>query len=117
MHPTIGALLLLVPFAPGSPAAAQPADCDTDARPGDTIQMALDVAGRRGVPKGITGQVYVAVPVTPGMACRGSRAPEDVLHGQPGDALRGPPAIDLLRGTIPPPRTPHVSVEQLPGQP
>jgi hypothetical protein len=167
MHPAIGVLLLLLPYALGRPAAAQPADCSTDAGPGDAIPLALDLAGRRGVSKDIGGQVYVAVPATPGMACRAPREPpRDVLHGAPGgpqrgalavvrprdsdgapcrgvrsaaggqpprppedvlrgqaggDALRGPPASDLLRGAAPPPApppgTPHVSVEQLPEQP
>jgi hypothetical protein len=38
------------------------------------------------------------------------RASDDLLRGQAGDALRGPPARDLLRSGV---GTPHVRVEQL----
>jgi hypothetical protein len=52
------------------------------------------------VPSGTTGQAYVNVPLAPpGIACRDAPArPSDVLHGEPGDLLRGP-------------GTPHVTVE------
>jgi hypothetical protein len=64
--------------------------------------LALDLAGRNGVPSRTTGQAYITVPLTPpGMACHDAHAPpSDVLRGEPGDLLRGP-------------GTPHVQVEQL----
>ena len=96
------AILLLVSTSCG--AAAQPADCPTAPEPssGPTLPLALDLAGRTGVPSGTTGQVYVTVPLTPpGMACHDAHPPpSDVLRGEPGDLLRGP-------------GTPHVQVEQL----
>ena len=82
-------------------AAAQPADCPTEAVTGPVLPLALDLAGKRnGVPPGTTGQAYVAVPlIPPGIACRDAPTrPPDVLHGEPGDLLRGP-------------GTPHVKVE------
>jgi hypothetical protein len=72
--------------------AAQPADCPTEPSAGPMLPLALDLAGRTGVPFGTTGQAYVAVPLTPpGIACRDAPTrPSDVLHGEPGDPLRGP---------------------------
>jgi hypothetical protein len=88
--------------------AAQPADCPTDHVAGPTLPLALDLAGRPGVAKGVGGQAYVDVPMgPPGVACReASRPPRDVLRGEPGDVL-GPRSPDLLRG----PGTPRVWVE------
>ncbi|MDR3535564.1 MAG: hypothetical protein P4L71_03600 [Acetobacteraceae bacterium] len=105
-HLFILALLLLAPLA----LRAQPADCPTAPADGPTIPLALDLAGRPGVPAGTTGQAYVAVPAgQPGYACQSTRPPPtDVLHGEPGDVLHGPPSRDLLRG----PGTPQVRVEQ-----
>ncbi|HME19807.1 MAG TPA: hypothetical protein VKI44_00315 [Acetobacteraceae bacterium] len=90
--------LLLVVVSRG--AAAQPADCPTEPSAGPMLPLALDLAGRTGVPSGTTGQAYVAVPLTPpGIACRDAPPPpRDVLRGEPGDLLRGP-------------GTPHVKVE------
>ncbi len=81
-------------------ASAQPADCPTEPPSGPMLPLALDLAGRTNVPSGTTGQAYVAVPLAPpGIACRDApRPPADVLHGEPGDPLRGP-------------GTPHVTVE------
>jgi hypothetical protein len=81
-------------------AAAQPADCPVEPSSGPTLPLALDLAGRSGVPSGTTGQAYVSVPLTPpGIACHDAPArPTDALHGEPGDLLRGP-------------GTPHVTVE------
>ncbi len=94
------ALLLLLSASCG--AAAQPADCPTESSSGPTLPLALDLAGRNGVPFGTTGQAYVTIPLTPpGIACHDAHPPpSDVLRGEPGDLLRGP-------------GTPHVQVEQL----
>ena len=100
--------LLLVGVAP-LVAAAQPADCPTASPSGPMLPLALDLAHRPGVRKGVTGEAYVGVPLRPpGMACEDTPAPpRDGLRGEPGDVLGGPPLPDLLRG----PGTPHVSVE------
>jgi len=93
------AILMLVAASRG--AVSQPADCPTEPTSGPTVPLALDLAGRRNVPPGTTGQVYIDVPLTPpGIACRDLRArpSPDVLRGEPGDLLRGP-------------GTPHVHVE------
>jgi hypothetical protein len=97
MRRVLAGLLLTVGL---SGAAAQPADCPSEPSSGSTLPLALDLAGRRGVPAGTTGQVYVGVPLTPpGIACHDAPPPpSDVLHGEPGDLLRGP-------------GTPHVTVE------
>jgi hypothetical protein len=81
-------------------AAAQPADCPSEPSSGQTLTLSIDLAGRSGVPAGTTGQAYVGVPLAaPGIACRDAPPlPSDVLHGEPGDLLRGP-------------GTPHVKVE------
>jgi len=101
------AALLLMTFAPWG-LAAQPADCPSAPPTGPMLPLALDLAGRPGVPKGVTGQAYVAVPMSaPGTACQDAPpAPRDTLRGEPGSIL-GPPSHDLLRG----PGTPHVQVE------
>jgi hypothetical protein len=80
--------------------AMSPADCPTEPASGPMLPLALDLAGRSGVPAGTTGQAYVAVPMAPpGMACHDALPPPaDVLRGEPGDLLHGP-------------RTPHVDVE------
>lgn len=91
-------------------AGAQPADCPQPPPSGPGVPLSLDLAGRPGVPSGLTGQAYVQVPVDQpgGYACEDRRPPpQDVLRGHPGDALRGPPSPDLLRG----PGTPWVEVE------
>lgn len=97
-------VLLVVPCA----AIAQGANCQTEAAPGATLPLSLDLAGRPGVPAGTTGQAYVAVPLhPPGIACRDARPPpSDALTGEPGDTL-GPPVHDLLRG----PGVPRVKIE------
>jgi hypothetical protein len=81
-------------------AAAQPADCPSEPSSSETLSLSLELAGRSGVPSGTTGQAYVGVPLAaPGIACRDVAPPSsDVLHGEPGDLLRGP-------------GTPHVKVE------
>ena len=93
-------LAVLLPWLALCGATAQPADCPTEPTSGPTLPLALDLAGRTGVPKNTTGQALLAVPLTPpGVACRDALTPPvDVLHGEPGDPLRGP-------------GTPHVTVE------
>lgn len=74
---------------------AQAADCPTEPTDGPALPLSLKLPGKQ-------GQAYVAIPMTPpGMACADDAAPpSDVLHGEPGDVLRGP-------------GTPHVEVEQV----
>jgi hypothetical protein len=79
-------------------AAAQPADCPTGPSMGPMLPLSLDLAGRRGVSAGTTGQALIAIPMAPpGIGCRdGRRPPSDVLHGEPGDLLRGPiPRVEV----------------------
>jgi len=89
-------------------AAAQPADCPTEPSAGPVLPLALDLAGRPGVPRGVTGQAYVGVPVgPPGVACADAPPPpRDILRGEPGSLL-GPSSPDLLRG----PGTPRVHID------
>ena len=98
----------------GSPAATgQQTDCPSTPHDGPGLDLSIDLAGRPGVPSGLTGQVYVQVPADPPAAasCPTEQPPpRDVLGGEPGDVLHGPPSPDLLRG----PGTPHVEVETLP---
>ncbi len=90
-------------------AVAQPADCAplTQAPPGASevagpvLPLAIDLARRPGVPRGLSGQVYVGVPIAPNGTLECGPAlpgPRDILHGPPADALHGPPAGNLLRG-------------------
>jgi hypothetical protein len=75
-----------------SGAMAQPADCPTRPAPGPSQQLAIGLAGRPGVPAGVTGEAYVAVPMqAPQSECGAPSAPSDVLGGEPGDLLRGTP--------------------------
>jgi hypothetical protein len=103
------ALLLLL----ARPAAAQPANCAPAGAPGSAapvsaaplpvLPLAIDIAGRPGVPKGVSGQAYINLPMgAPTVtACRDDPPPP------PRDILRGRPSPDLLRG----PGRPHVEVE------
>jgi hypothetical protein len=79
---------------------AQPADCARGPAAGPALPLALDLAGRPGVPAGIAAQGFVAVPLgKPGYAC----APvAPATNGALGDALRGPASPDLLRGDVMP---------------
>lgn len=71
---------------------AQPADCFTQQPAEPALPLSLDLPGKN-------GQVYLAVPTTPpGIACGNSDpAPSDILHGELGDALRGPgtPRVEI----------------------
>ena len=114
------------------PVMAQPADCATAPPTGPVASLAIDLAGRHGVPKGVGGQATINVPMgaPAGAACHDDPPPppRDVLHGAPGDlldgrpgeesdgtpasvppadVLSGPPSPDLLRD----PGHPHVKVE------
>jgi hypothetical protein len=96
-------LLFLLPIA----TAAQPADCARAPDDGAVLPLALDLAGRPGVPAGTSGQAFVGIPLgSPGYACHTVGAPQsdDALRGDAGDVLHGPPSRDLLRG----PGEPHV---------
>ena len=89
--------------------AAQPADCPAEPSAGPMLPLSLDLGGRPGVPRGVTGQAYVGVPMGgPGVTCGGAPGPppHDILRGEPGNVL-GPTSPDLLRG----PGTPRVWVE------
>jgi hypothetical protein len=71
-------------------ASAQPADCLTAPPSGPMLPLSLDLGGRHGVPSGVSGQAYVAVPMeTPGIACAIPPPSSDVLRGPPSDVLRG----------------------------
>jgi hypothetical protein len=99
--------LLTIALVPRS-VAAQPADCAVAPQPGSTLPLSLDLGGRPGVPPGLTGQVFVTVPMSPpGIACPGAPPVRDILRGEPGNVLGGPPSRDLLRG----PGVPSVRVE------
>jgi hypothetical protein len=81
-----------------SGAMAQPTDCPTQPAPGPSLPLAIDLAGRPGVPAGVTGKVFVEVPTRPPpemergeTECGEQSAPTDVLGGAPGDLLRGTP--------------------------
>jgi hypothetical protein len=106
MRSLFAGLLLLMLASHG--VGAQPADCPGEPAAGPMLPLSLDLHGRPGVPRGVTGQAYVDVPMgTPGIACGGAPPPpRDVLRGEPGNLL-GPPSTDLLRG----PGTPRVLVE------
>jgi hypothetical protein len=90
-------------------AGAQPADCArlTQAPPGTVetagpvLPMAIDLARRPGVPRGLSGQVYLGVPIAPNgtLECGPAQpGPRDILHGPASDVLHGPAAGNLLRG-------------------
>src|SRR5271163_4427237 len=101
---------LLVLLVLGSPGAnGQPTDCPPEPSGDSGLDLSIDLAGRPGVPSGLTGQVEIQVPTgSPATeSCRAEQPPpHDVLGGEPGDVLHGPPSADLLRG----PGTPHVEV-------
>ena len=92
-------LLLLIYLSVAPTARAQPADCVPDPRAPIAVPMELNLGGLPGVPPGVSGQIYVAVPLASGgMTCTDRRPPpRDILRGEPGDVLRGAKG-DLLRG-------------------
>jgi hypothetical protein len=84
------AVLLATALAAGGAPRAQPADCAT--RPADepALPLGIDLAGRPGVPSGVTGQAYVTLPLqAPSSDCGEPSLPADILHGEPGNLLRG----------------------------
>ena len=110
-----GLVVFLCVFLVAEGAFAQPADCPTEAPPpGDTMPLSLDLQGMPGVPRGLSGEVGLNVPLAPpGMACtdqgfgnEDAGPPDDVLAGPPGDVLRGEGTGDVLSGR----RTPRVEI-------
>ena len=94
--PICFAFVLLL-FGSGA-ALAQPADCAAPA-PIGSLPLAVDLSGRPGMPAGMGGQAYVAIPLSgPGYACPSPPPPRDILRGDPGDVLQGQRSPDLLRG-------------------
>jgi hypothetical protein len=93
-----GLLAFMVLGLAASGAMAQPADCLARPAPGPSLPLAIELAGRPGVPAGVTGKAFVAVPTQPTQTERGEpecgaqSLPSDVLGGAPGDLLRGPPS-------------------------
>jgi hypothetical protein len=72
---------------------AQPADCPTRSASGPSQRLSINLAGRPGVPAGVTGKTVIEVPMQPAQTeCGEPSAPADVLGGAPGDLLRGTPA-------------------------
>jgi hypothetical protein len=73
--------------------AAQPADCLAAPPTGPVMPLTIGLAGRPGVPAGVSGQAHMNLPMgaPAGNDCRGAPAP-------PRDVLGGAPSSDLLRG-------------------
>lgn len=71
------------------------------AEPGQDLMLELDLGGLPGVPRGLNGQIFVPLPLTPPPQEALPSPPGDVLHGPPGDVLHGP-AGDPLTGRSPP---------------
>jgi hypothetical protein len=81
-------IILAVLMAAQPAAWAQPADCLTAPSEEATLQLSLDLASRPGMPPGVGGEAYVAVPMqTPGIACAIPPLPSDVLRGERGNLL------------------------------
>jgi len=92
----VGVLLLVFARAvEAQPVGVQPAACAPAPPSGPVLPLGINIAGRAGVPKGVTGQVYVGVPAgaPEGNVCR-----EETPPPPPRDILGGPPSSDLLRG-------------------
>lgn len=88
-----GLLAVVVLVLAASGAMAQPADCPTEPAPGPSMPLSIDLAGRPGVPAGVTGKAFVEVPMEAAQPECGEPPPSsDVLRGAPGDLLRGTPA-------------------------
>jgi hypothetical protein len=103
-------IVLMILAGLGRSASAQPADCPSEPGPTQSLPLYLDLNGLPGVPRGLGGQVFADIPVAPpgGTLCEAAAPalPRDVLHGEPGDLLRGSGARDLLRG----PARPRVEI-------
>ncbi len=89
-------ILCLILLA-SSPAWAQPRDCGT---PGPGIPLQLDLNSLPGsASRSVQGSAMVMVPSTAPTPCaKPPHLPSDVLHGDPGDALRGDASSDPLSG-------------------
>jgi hypothetical protein len=94
-----GLLAFMVLGLAASGAMAQPADCPARPALGPSLPLAIELAGRPGVPAGMTGKAFVEVqtPKPPQMErgeteCGEQPAPTDVLGGAPGDLLHGQPS-------------------------
>jgi hypothetical protein len=86
---------------------AQPADCAAPASSGPSLPLAVDIGGRPGIPPGLGGEAYLAIPLaSSGYSCPPPALPRDILHGEPGEVLGGEPgevlggqpSADLLHG-------------------
>ena len=92
---------LLFLLAVTGPAAAQPADCAT-APPASALPLSIGIAGLPGAPPGLTGQVYLAVPILGSTSCNDvPRPPRDILRGDPPpnqETVLNGPRGNLLRG-------------------
>jgi hypothetical protein len=87
-----GVLAFLVVGLVARGAMAQPADCPTRPTPGPSQRLSIKLAGRPGVPPGMTGKTVVEAPMqAPQTECGEPSAPSDVLGGAPGDLLTGTP--------------------------
>lgn len=104
------------PMQPGQPRgdsllnpAVNPSDVPADLPPlqdlcrppppgSPSLPIYLDLQGRPGVPKGVTGQVGIDVPLAAPDCSQPVHLPRDPLHGDPGDVLRGPQPGDVLHG-------------------
>jgi hypothetical protein len=85
-------LIAIAVIVPSVPAWAQPTGCPP-ARPQPGIPLQLDLNSLPGgATRGVQGTAEVVVPAGPPPPCATSpHLPQDVLHGDPGDALRGEP--------------------------
>lgn len=79
---------------------AQPADCTIE-KPSSALPLSLGIGGMPGAPPGLTGNVFVAVPIVGATSCdEVPPPPRDILHGNPvppGESVLGGPRGNLLR--------------------
>ena len=70
--------------------AAAPADCAAVPENSASLPFEIDLGGKRAVPGGVNGKVFLDMPVSPRIACPddNSKPPADVLRGEPGDLLK-----------------------------
>ncbi len=87
-----GLLAVVVAGLMSSGAMAQPADCPSRPAAGPSQRLSINLAGRPGVPSGVTGRTVIEAPMqAPQTECGEPSAPSDVLGGAPGDLLLGTP--------------------------
>jgi hypothetical protein len=102
--PSILSLLLL--------AAAAPSDCTPGPAGGRMLPAPLDLTGRPNLSAGLSGQTVPAPPSSDGV--NGCHSPLSAVSqspasgGEPGDALHGLPAPDLLQPIEEPKLMPQV---------